>query len=275
MKGYKVTKPDSTCRGFKFEVGREYEISGKLKMCKNGFHFCEKSQHCFNYYDFTPNNKVFEVEAIGDIENGNDKSVTSKIKIIRELNWEEVLKVSNTGLYNTGFANSGYRNSGNWNSGDWNSGNWNSGDRNSGYRNSGYRNSGNWNSGNWNSGDRNSGDSNSGYRNSGAFCTDNNPKLFIFNKECDMTVKEWENSRAFSIMNNLDPTVWIPSKMMSYKEKKENPSHETTGGYLKTISLKESWSNMWGNLSDVDKQVFMDLPNFDSKIFEEITGIKT
>ena len=245
MKGYKVTKPDSTCRGFKFEVGREYEISGKLKMCKNGFHFCEKSQHCFNYYDFTPNNKVFEVEAIGDIENGNDKSVTSKIKIIRELNWEEVLKVSNTGLYNTGFANSGYRNSGNWNSG------------------------------NWNSGDRNSGDSNSGYRNSGAFCTDNNPKLFIFNKECDMTVKEWENSRAFSIMNNLDPTVWIPSKMMSYKEKKENPSHETTGGYLKTISLKESWSNMWGNLSDVDKQVFMDLPNFDSKIFEEITGIKT
>ncbi len=186
----------------------------------------------------------------------------------------------NSGDSNSGDRNSGDRNSGNWNSGDRNSGNWNSGYRNSGDSNSGYRNSGNWNSGdsnsgNWNSGDRNSGDSNSGYRNSGAFCTDQNPKAILFNRESSMTVKEWENSKAFNIMvNHLNFTFWIYENNMNDQEKKDHPKYETTGGYLKTISVHEGWVNMWGNLSDNDKKAFTEIENFSAEIFEEITGIK-
>jgi hypothetical protein len=181
---------------------------------------------------------------------------------------------SNSGNWNSGYRNSGDSNSGNWNSGNRNSGDSNSGNRNSGYRNSGDSNSGDSNSGNWNSGYRNSGDSNSGYRNSGAFCTDPDPVLYLFNKPTKMTVKEWESHEAVRLMNSLDPTIWVPDHAMTDKEKEEHPRWETTEGYLKTITMKEAWANMWHNLTDKNKKVFTKLPNFDATIFEQITGIK-
>ena len=125
----------------------------------------------------------------------------------------------------------------------------------------------------FNSGHRNSGDSNSGYRNDGAFCTDLNPKIRLFNMESEMTVKEWEQHPARNLMYNLDLTVFVQSEIMTEEEKKQNPKHETVGGYLKTTPYKESWGNFWGNLSESDKKHFTTLPNFDSDIFEDITGV--
>jgi hypothetical protein len=177
VKGFKVFSPDWTCRGFQYEVGKVYEENVTPSVCDRGFHFCKQAKDCFNYYKFDPNNKVAEVIALGDIAEDGDKCCTNIIKIEREITWEEVLTIVNTGKACTGLCNSGNRNSGDWNSGnrnsgdfnsgDWNSGDWNSGDCNSGNRNSGDWNSGDWNSGNRNSGNRNSGDWNSGNRNSG------------------------------------------------------------------------------------------------------------
>ena len=167
VKGYKVFQPDWTCRDFQYEVGKTYHHEGSIGLCSSGFHFCERLVDCFNYYSFNPENKVAEIVATDEVIKGDDKSVTNNIEIVRELSWNDVLNLVNTGKGNTGFCNSGDRNSGNRNSGDWNSGNRNSGDCNSGDRNSGNRNSGDWNSGNRNSGDCNSGDRNSGNRNSG------------------------------------------------------------------------------------------------------------
>ena len=137
VKGYKVFNPDWTCRDFQYEVGETYEHDGNIELCGSGFHFCIEAVDCFNYYGFDSKNKVAEVEAIGLVETGDDKSVTNKIRIVRELDWLEVLKLVNIGKECTG-----YRNSGDWNSGDLNSGKRNSGDRNSGNGNSGKRNSG-------------------------------------------------------------------------------------------------------------------------------------
>jgi hypothetical protein len=293
-RGYKVTNPDYTCRDFKFEVGKTYTHEGSIGLCSSGFHFCRQPNHCFNYYSFDPNNKVFEVEFGTNVFHGDDKSVTSELTIIREIEWAEVLTLVNTGVNNTGHSNSGNWNSGNWNSGNWNSGdrnsgNWNSGDRNSGdrnsgdsnsgYRNSGDRNSGDSNSGyrnsgNWNSGDRNSGDSNSGYRNSGAFCTDSDPKLVLFDKLTNITVREWEQMRVVRLMSNIDPTIWVPSSIMTAEEKKQNPKWETAEGYLKSIPIHDAWKNAWGNFSEDDKQEFLTLPGFDKDKFKEITGIE-
>ncbi len=61
---------------------------------------------------------------------------------------------------------------------------------------------------------------------------------------------------------------------MNDDEKKAHPDYETTGGYLKTITMQEAWINMWGNLNENLKQEFLNLPKFDSAIFFEITGIK-
>ena len=167
MKGYKVFNPDFTCRGFQYEVGKTYEEDVVPSVCKVGFHFCPKLVDCFSCYDFDPNNKVAEIEAIGDIDEGDNKCCTNKITIVKEIAWQEVLEIVNTGKGDTGLRNSGNYNSGNRNSGNRNSGNWNSGNRNSGDYNSGNRNSGDYNSGNRNSGDCNSGNRNSGHCNSG------------------------------------------------------------------------------------------------------------
>lgn len=114
MKGYKVFNSDWTCRGYQYEIGKTYEIAESPKCCKVGFHFCEKLIDCFNYYSFDPNNKVAEIEAIGEIDfdDTNSKCCTNKIVILKELKWNEVLDMCNSGK-----GNSGHHNSGNYNSG--------------------------------------------------------------------------------------------------------------------------------------------------------------
>ena len=319
IKGYKVTDEKMQCRGFQYELGKRYNHSGEVIPCYSGFHYCELPADCFGYYSFSSTNRVFEILDHGKSVKDGDKTCTSEIEFVRELAWQEVLTVVNSGLDNTGMKNSGNWNSGNWNSGDrnsgnrnsgdrnsgnwnsgnwnsgnrnsgnWNSGNWNSGDRNSGDRNSGdsnsgnwnsgnwnsgNRNLGNWNSGNWNSGDRNSGDSNSGYRNDGAFCTDKNPTIRLFDKETNISVRDWENGEVCNLMYRIEPNIWVDSSMMSDDEKAKHPKHETTGGYLKSIPIHEAWANFWGNLNDEKKSLFTSLQNFDKKKFKEITGIK-
>ena len=313
IKGYKVFNPDWTCRGFQYEVGKTFKHDGDIEMCGAGFHFCQKISDCFNYYAFDSNNKVAEVEAIGNVETRNDKSVTDEITIVRELTWHEVLDLANTGKdctgnrnsgdwnsgncnsgnrnsgdWNSGNRNSGDRNSGDWNSGNCNSGNWNSGNCNSGNRNSGDWNSGDWNSGNCNSGNRNSGDWNSGNRNSGnrnsgdwnstnystGFLNSAEQPLYIFNKPTDMSRNEFNNLLAIKAMNwKFENSWWIYSDNMTDEEKKAHPEYETTGGYLKTVDFKTACSLMWENMTDDEKLAVKDIPNFDAEVFKEITGI--
>ena len=127
VKAYKVFNPDWTCRGYDFKtnngsaIDSVHEIDGEPKLCSHGFHACVNVAKCFDYYEFNPKNKVAEVTLSGVvIGNENDKICASKITIIREISWEELLQLVNSGIGN---------------SGDWNSGNWNSGDGNSGYFN--------------------------------------------------------------------------------------------------------------------------------------------
>ena len=125
---------------------------------------------------------------------------------------------------------------GKYNTGKNNTGNYNSGNCNSGDRNSGDRNSGHRNSGSYNSGHRNSGYRNSGDYNSGIFNTDE-PKMRAFNCECDVTTSEFLKSLDYDFYDLCD-----------------------------RISNK--------NLADGDVDKIKALPNFDAKIFAEITGIE-
>ena len=298
IKGYKVFNPDWTCRGFQYEVGKTFKHDGNIEMCGAGFHFCQKISDCFNYYDFNSNNKVAEVEAIGNVETRNDKSVTDEITIVRELTWHEVLDLANTGKNctgncnsgncnsgncnsgnwnsgncNSGNCNSGNCNSGNWNSGDCNSGNWNSGDCNSGNWNSGDCNSGNWNSGNCNSGDCNSGDWNSANYSTGFFNSVEQP-LYIFNNPADISRNDFNDLLVIRAMRwKFESSWWIYSENMTDEEKAAHPEHETTGGYLKTVGFKTACGLMWENMTDDEKESVKDIPNFDAEVFKEITGI--
>ena len=271
MKGYKVFNSDWTCRGFQFEVGKVFEEDVTPVCCDKGFHFCTKASDCFSYYDFDPNNKVAEVEALGEIDSNDEdsKCCTNKIKIVREINWQEVLELVNlgkacTGLCNSGDYNSGNRNSGNRNSGDYNSGNRNSGDYNSGNRNSGDYNSGDWNSGDWNK---------TCFSN-GCFNTES-PKIYLFNKPSNWNYSDWLNSDARYILMNCPSNVlsWIWEDDMTDEEKEQHPEYSVTGGFLKHIEEETGRQMWWDGLSDVQKDSVMQLPNFDKDIFKEITGI--
>lgn len=89
-----------------------------------------------------------------------------------------------------------------------------------------------------------------------------------------MRIKEWEQHEASEIMSNLKLNIWVPRHLMNDAEKNKYLSATTTDGYLKPISLKEAWANLWQNLTDEKKNIFTSLPNFDWKIFTEITGIE-
>ena len=282
MKGYKVFNSDWTCRNYKYEVGKTYEMEEHPICCNNGFHFCTNLSDCFNYYGFNTNNKVAEIEALGEIDKSDDdtKHCTNKIKIVREIAWEEVLTLCNSGDWNSGNRNSGNRNSGNCNSGNCNSGNRNSGNCNSGDCNSGNCNSGNCNSGDCNSGNCNSGNCNSGDWNitsfsNGCFNTEE-PKIYLFDKPSDWTYRDWINSDARYILNNMptDDIGWVYTEDMTDEEKEKHPEHETTGGFLRTQNKSSERQTWWNNLGEHWKNEVKLIPNFDEKVFERITGIK-
>ena len=125
VKGWKCFNKDLCCEPtsdvcFEFEVGKTYSVDGKLEMCKNGFHFHTNTKDLFEYYNFYNKPRVCEIEAINVIIE-NNKSVCKTIKIIKELTWDEVLSLVNSGDYNSGYRNSGYWNSCNKESGFFNS----------------------------------------------------------------------------------------------------------------------------------------------------------
>ena len=292
MKGYKAFNKDLTCRGMQYEVGKTFEMKESPICCNQGFHFCENIADVYRYYETSDDTRICEVEAIGEIvTDDNIKYCTNKIKIVKEIKDKGIkhcnLDKTYVGYWNSGNRNSGNRNSGNWNSGDWNSGDWNSGYCNSGNRNSGNRNSGNWNSGNWNSGDWNSGnrnsgnwnsgDWNSGDWNSGCFNTEKKPKIKMFDKESDWTIKDWFNSKANYILSDCPYSYsdFISKSKMTEEEKERHPEYKTIGGYIKTITVtKEDKQKWWDNLSQEDKEECFKLPNFDADKFCKCLGIE-
>jgi len=275
MKGYKVFNSDWTCRGYQYEIGKTYEIAESPKCCKVGFHFCEKLIDCFNYYSFDPNNKVAEIEAIGEIDfdDTNSKCCTNKIVILKELKWNEVLDMCNSGKGNSGHHNSGNYNSGNRNSGYHNSGNYNSGNYNSGYYNSGNCNSGNYNSGYYNSGHHNSGNCNSGY------CNTNSPKVRMFNHETEFNFNDESIVRfkeiLFDCPQSYEYSDFIDKSEMSEEEIIKHPECEIIGGYIKTIIVEADKQKWWDeDVSDDDKEFIKSLPYFDADIFYECVGVR-
>ena len=273
MIGYKATDMNGCCRGFKFEVGKTYTKDTpkeKLECCTDKvFHFCRElfAIEKESKYKLSES-RIFEIIA-GDCVRKGNKYGTNSITILREIKGEEKQSLLNAGSWNSGSWNSGDYNSGNRNSGDCNSGyrnsgSWNSGNRNSGSWNSGYRNSGNRNSGDLNSGDFNSGNWNSGFFNS------NEPKVRMFNKETKLKYDEIKIPKWCFFKFS----VWISYDTATEEEKEEHKKEiEVCGGFLKTLEYKEAWRLAWDKASKEEHKELFKLPNWNNKVFKEITGI--
>ena len=297
--GFKVFRSDWTCspngNTKQYTCPGKFEEEGELVVCFHGMHFCQTAADCFNYYSFDSNNKVAEVIAYGEVQTEDDKSCTDKLEIVREIPWDEVLRIvnigknctgrcntgdwntgnCNTGNCNTGNRNTGNRNTGDWNTGDRNTGNGNTGDGNTGDGNTGNRNTGNGNTGDSNTGDWNTGDWNKSSFNTGCFNT-KEQKIRLFNKPSSMTYREWIDSDARYLLNQIPKNVveWVHKENMTDTEKAAHPTYETTGGYIKVLDESECGQLWWDALTDYQKNIIKGIPNFNADIFFQCTGIR-
>ena len=159
MKCYKGFDKDLKCRGFQYEIGKEYE-ENTADICHKGFHACENPMDVFGYYN-PADSRYCEVDLDTNEQTGEDsKRVGKKIKIETEIGLSGLIqagvkfilekvdfksaKESNTG-YQSAATNTGNRsaatNTGN-RSAATNTGNW-SAATNTGNR-SAATNTGNW-----------------------------------------------------------------------------------------------------------------------------------
>ena len=98
----------------------------------------------------------------------------------------------------------------------------------------------------------------------------------MFNKPTEITFDQWRCSDACRLLNRIDfrPTEFIWSDDMTDEEKATHPDWETTQGYLKKLDISECCHDWWMKLNMDEKRIIQNMPNFDAKIFKEITGIK-
>ena len=82
---YKGFDKDLKCRGFQYEIGKEYECAAAVA-CETGFHACERPLDVFPYYP-PASSRYCEVEQSGEMDASSDDSkvASTKIKIGAEI----------------------------------------------------------------------------------------------------------------------------------------------------------------------------------------------
>ena len=91
MKAYKGFDKDLKCKGFQYEVGKEYE-EGRAELCKKGFHACENPLDTFRYYGPTDSRYCeVDVDDNGERNSGDSKVCGKHIKIGAEIGLKGVI----------------------------------------------------------------------------------------------------------------------------------------------------------------------------------------
>ena len=80
------------CRGFQYEVGKEYQ-EPVAELCLKGFHACENPLDTFRYYPPTDSRYCeVEIDDNGQRNSENSKVCGEKIKIVSEIGLDGVIK---------------------------------------------------------------------------------------------------------------------------------------------------------------------------------------
>ena len=128
---YKGTDKDMKCRGFQFDLGKEY-VEEEAKLCDKGFHGCEYPLDVFAHY--APADSRFfvaDLDGVTDEEaEGDSKRAGTKIKLRAEIGIAGIVKAAVE--YIKEKAESSKNHTGDWsaatNTGDWsaatNTGDW-------------------------------------------------------------------------------------------------------------------------------------------------------
>jgi hypothetical protein len=274
MKGYKVFNNDWTCKDQKYEIGKIYKIKDNPVLCEKGFHFCTNIMDCFNYYDMITWNKIAEVEALGkitEVENNCTKRATDKIKIIKEIKFDEFIHIAKTNRSNAVNGSYAVNRSEAVNGSE--AVNWsNAVNRSNAVNGSEAVNRSNAVNGSEavnrsNAVNRSYGILNCFGISESIFCVDIKQIRRIFNK----IVSE---ERYKEVINNLKDKLngWEPqfNDLKSLYIKNGSDWRLTPIYNASDLQIKEAWGDMPKNAIKYIKS----LPEFNANIFEKITGIK-
>lgn len=287
--GYKAFTEDLQCRGYQFEIGKEYHHKGPIQLCVKGFHFCSSVDKVFDFapYELKPQTtRVCSVLAWGNVQEDtrSGKYVASNIRIIRELSIQQILSAANFRGSNYGRYNSGSSNYGNCNTGRENLGDGNRGVGNYGNDNYGSFNWGNGNSGNHNLGNHNTGCYNDANFCAGTLCTISHlPSTYMFNRP--LTLDDDLRMQRYGF-----PAFFYDVKPVIIIDQRDVAKYR---GYIKIDDYTEafddlnmlravSWETLWRFALAKAKtertwkkqlEHLVNLPNFSYEVFESITGI--
>ena len=92
---YKGTDKDMKCRGFQFELGKEYE-EAEAKLCNKGFHGCEYPLDVFEYYN-PADSRFFVADLDGvtdEVESDDTKRVGTKVTLRAEIGIPGLVKAA-------------------------------------------------------------------------------------------------------------------------------------------------------------------------------------
>ena len=123
MKCYKGFDENLKCRGFQYEVGKEYEEK-RAEICDAGFHACENPMDVFEYYA-PADSRYCEVELDANEQKSSDsKRVGKKISIKAEIGIAGIIKAGVEYIKDqVNWDNDKESNTGDWsaatNTGDW------------------------------------------------------------------------------------------------------------------------------------------------------------
>lgn len=109
VEGYKGTDKDMKCRGYQYELGKQFDMpeDEKIEACEGGFHLCAYLSDVYRYYDIGYGNRFFKVKALVrkedykpakrtaymfDLYFNDSKLAAKSIEFISELTPDEILK---------------------------------------------------------------------------------------------------------------------------------------------------------------------------------------
>ena len=93
--GFKGFDENLKCRGFQYEVGKDYHEEGKIETCESGFHFCQYPLDVFSYYP-PAGNRFCSVSGSGSasFDGGDSKVAVSDLKVKAEIGIAGLVKAA-------------------------------------------------------------------------------------------------------------------------------------------------------------------------------------
>lgn len=99
-KAFDITEQGLVCRDYLFKENEWSEEVNRIIPCENGYHYCTNLFEIFNYYSGALDKDIaIYICETGDkiVKTSSSKCVTNKIKLVRRLSREDIIRILNGG----------------------------------------------------------------------------------------------------------------------------------------------------------------------------------